>query len=144
MRYLFAHKDNFEQVFIPFSICMMRLVCEVAIEITEVFTTYVLNDELWIVMCYSAFTCISYIDTQYFDTMDDKLKDKMVGQYQFSLKIENEEEFEETKIKNLVNKKFNCKEKFYYGLLIIIEFLYETVYFYFFPYFAIVFASSVL
>lgn len=57
-----AHKDNFEQVFMPWLICVMRLLTELAIELTEVLTTYVLNDELWIVMCYSAFTCISLID----------------------------------------------------------------------------------
>ena len=35
----------------------------------------------------------------------------------------------------------NRREKAYYALLMVIEFTYETVYFYFFPYLAILYAT---
>ena len=144
MRYLFAHKHNFEQVFLPFMICLMRLSCELCIEITEVMCTYILNSELWMVMCYSALTCISYIDQQYFDIMDDKMKTKLVEKYEMCLKIENEQDFESTHVSMLYNDSpLNTREKIYYALLMVIEFTYETVYFYFFPYLAIIYAAFV-
>ena len=62
MRFLLSHKHKFEQTFLPFLICLMKLSTELCIEITEIETTFNLNDELWIIMCYSALTCISYID----------------------------------------------------------------------------------
>ena len=88
MRYLFAHKDNFEQIFIPFSTCILKLICELSIEAVEVLTTYFLSyDELWVIMCYSAFTVIGYIDQQYFETMDDKVKSKFIYKYNLCLRI---------------------------------------------------------
>ena len=79
----------------------MNIICELMIELVEVLTTFVLNDELWIVMCYSAMTCISYIATQYFILMDDSMKTKLVTQNNYSLKIENEIDFEETRLATL-------------------------------------------
>ncbi len=40
----------------------MKLVIEMSVQIVEVNTTYSLNDELWIIMCYSAMLCISWLD----------------------------------------------------------------------------------
>ena len=140
MRYLMAHKDSFEQIFLPYMICCMKIICELMIELVEVLTTFVLNDELWIIMDYSAFTCISYIATQYYILMEDSMKTKLVTQNKYSLKIENEIDFEETRLATLRSYKYSLREKVYYFVLLVIEFLYETVYFYFFPYFAIFYA----
>ena len=79
----------------------MKIICELMIELVEVLTTFVLNDELWIIMDYSAFTCISYIATQYYILMEDSMKTKLVTQNKYSLKIENEIDFEETRLATL-------------------------------------------
>ena len=41
---------------------MVELVIEISVQIVEVNTTYSLNDELWIIMCYSAMLCVSWLD----------------------------------------------------------------------------------
>lgn len=40
----------------------MKLIVEIGTEITEIQTTFTINDELWIVMCYSALTVISSVE----------------------------------------------------------------------------------
>ena len=145
MRYLFAHKDQFEQTFWPFTICFMKFSCELLVEGIEVLTTYLLSyDELWVIMCYSAFIIICQIDNQYFEIIDNELKDKFTGKYKMCLKIENEKELKSTKARNLLTNKYSLTEKLYYSLLIFLEFVYETIYFYFMPYLAIMYATFFL
>ena len=62
MRYLYENSENFENTVLPFSVNFMKLVIEISVQIVEVNTTYSLNDELWIIMCYSAMLCISWLD----------------------------------------------------------------------------------
>ena len=142
LRFLLAHKENFEQIFFPFLLCLLKMGCELSVEGIEVLTTYFLSyDELWVIMCYVAFTVIGYIDQQYFSVLDDKMKHKFVDKYKKCLKIENEKQMEKTRTGMLLSPKLTAKEKLYYALLILIEFLYQTVYFYFFPYLAIIYAA---
>jgi len=145
MRYLFSHKHHFEQTFLPFCICLMRFIVEIGVELTEIFTTFNLNDELWMVMCYAALTCIGTIDHQYYDIIDDKIKDKLVEKYQYCLKIENEADFEKTDFSMLgSNSPLTKREKAYYLFTMFLEFFYQTIYFYFFPYLAIIYEVFVL
>ena len=62
MRYLFTHSENFESTFMPFCICMMKFSVEICVEITNILTGFKLDDELWIIMCYTAICCISDMD----------------------------------------------------------------------------------
>ena len=62
MRYLYEHSDDFECTVLPFAVNAFKLCIEIMVEFVEVNTTYFLNDELWIIMCYSAMLCISWLD----------------------------------------------------------------------------------
>ena len=56
----------------------MKLTIEFGIEVTEIQTTFTIDDELWIVMCYSALTVISSVDNQYYWILvNDKMKNKL-------------------------------------------------------------------
>ena len=50
----------------------MKLSVEILIEVIEIKTTFNLNDELWIVMCYSAMLCICWLDQQYYYAITDE------------------------------------------------------------------------
>jgi len=90
MKYLFTHSENFEQTFIPFCTCMMKLSVEICVEITNILTGFQLNDELWIIMCYTAICCISEMDEQYYEIADDKLKTRLEHELDYDLPLKRE------------------------------------------------------
>lgn len=82
----------FEQIFLPFLITILKLFIEVSCEITNVLITYSLAyDEVWQIMCYSAMTIIGTIDSQYFEVINDKLKDKLENEFEMALPLEVED-----------------------------------------------------
>lgn len=59
MKYTYEHSEKFETTFLPLLINFMKLLIDISCEIVEIITTFSLNDELWIIMCYTCMLCIS-------------------------------------------------------------------------------------
>ena len=137
MRYLFTHTHKFESTLMPFFICLMKLSVEFCVEITNILTGFKLDDELWIIMCYTAICCISDMDEQYYQVFEDSVKSRLEEQEEFQLSIETDIK---PNIKLIFPKFFNTEsrlsifQRLCYALVLFLHFLYETVYFYFFPY----------
>lgn len=75
--------------------------------------------------------------------MDDKMKIKFEEKYEMKLEIENEADFKHLSAKYLGKESpLDWQERIYYLLLMFLQFIYETVYFYFFPYIAIICAAT--
>merc|ERR1712096_500735 len=101
---------------------------EVMVEVGEIVQSFQLNDELWIIMCYTALMCITMIDLQYFEVIKNDFKRKMV-KADCKLKIETKLNVD---LELLYKKKGGLTnfQKFCYCFTILFTFLYETVYFY--------------
>lgn len=74
LNYLFLHKDKFECVWIPAMICSMKLTVELSIEILQINTTFFIDDQLYVVMCFTALMTISFIDQLYYDSIHPPIK----------------------------------------------------------------------
>jgi hypothetical protein len=57
----------------------MKFTIEFLVEVALIASTSMNNDEVYVVMNYTALTVVSYIDTSYFESIKDSLKDKMVN-----------------------------------------------------------------
>jgi hypothetical protein len=88
------------------------------------FTIFFANDVFWSIMCFAAFTGISYIDSDYYSTIKTPLKDKFEG---INLELPIEKERVQ---KNQQKKNGKCFGYF----LSILMFFYEIIYFHFLPY----------
>ena len=130
LRYVIHHPERFEQIFIPQLICWMKIVCEVGIEITLIVSTAYENDQIYLIMDFTALMVVYYIDSSYFESIKDPLKGKMMYVQEMKLPVTISLEpftFKQLRIKG---KKSLC-----YNLIMRIWiFMYETVYFHFLPY----------
>ena len=130
LRYVIHHPERFEQIFIPQLICWMKIVCEVGIEITLIVSTAYENDQIYLIMDFTALMVVYYIDSSYFESIKDPLKDKMMNVQEMKLPVTNSLEpftFKQLRIKG---KKSLC----YNIIMRMWIFMYETVYFHFLPY----------
>ena len=127
LRYVIHHPERFEQIFIPQLVCWMKIATEVGMECVLIVSTAYENDAVWLIMDFTALMVIYYIDSSYFESIKDPLKDKMIIDQKMELPIINS--MEDYPLKDLP-----FKEKFYNIVMKVFVFLYETVYFHFLPY----------
>ena len=105
----------------------MKIIAEAGIEMTLVVSTAYENDNVYLIMDFTALMVVYYIDTSYFESIKDDLKDKMMDEQNMELPITN----------NMTNRKLKDQDgigKFYLSLYNIVLFVYETAYFHFLPY----------
>ena len=133
LRYVIHHPERFEQIFIPQLICWMKIASEVGIECVLIVSTAYENDAVWMVMDFTALMVIYYIDSSYFESIKDPLKDKLIHEQNLELPIINS--MEDFPLKDLP-----WREKIYNIIMKTWWFLYETVYFHFLPYIAMYYA----
>lgn len=74
MKYLFTHSDDFQQVFLPFMLCVMRLVVAINVQVLSILASFTIDDDLWVVMNYICLLTIVYIDESYLDMLNDVLQ----------------------------------------------------------------------
>ena len=126
LSYLRSHIDRFETPALPIFICLLKLIVEVFVEIMQMSTIFFINDVLWMIMCFAAFTGISCIDGEYYASIKSPLKDKFEAT-NIELPIENERV-----LRNTSSTKKGSK--FFGGFMLLLIFFYEVVYFHFMPY----------
>ena len=111
----------------------MKIASEVGIECVLIVSTAYENDAVWMVMDFTALMVIYYIDSSYFESIKDPLKDKLIHEQNLELPIINS--MEDFPLKDLP-----WREKIYNIIMKTWWFLYETVYFHFLPYIAMYYA----
>ena len=134
IRYILVHPSSFDQTLIPLTVCWMKLFIEVTIEMSMILVTAYENMNSYMIMNYSALTIISMTDTYYTQLLKDDLKLKMTDA--------------ENKLP-IINKKMdwsNMKwyEKANHYVLCVLMWVYETMYFHFWPYLAIYYSFYVI
>lgn len=127
--YLIKHPYKFEQVLVPQCICWMKLIIELLVELAMIISTGYENDNLYMVMDFSALTVISYIDQYYYESLKWPLKTKMEA---IGLKLLDEKRKEPQVLPK--------RQKVFYGLKVMITVFYETLYFHFVPYLALLYS----
>ena len=69
---------------------MTKLLVILSIEVLNVWNVTMLDSELWVVMCFSAFCTIQDLDTQYFKYLQSDIKDRLLDKYKCKLPIEEQ------------------------------------------------------
>ena len=77
LHYVFMHPENFETTIIPTMVCVMKIITELGVEVTNFMVVIYTTDLLYLIMCYTAMIVISYTDQEYYDSMYHHLKAKM-------------------------------------------------------------------
>ena len=67
--YLYAHPEKFDNLFLPMSICFMKLCIDLFIQVSNILCELSLNNELLIAMCFSAMGVVADIDHSYYQLM---------------------------------------------------------------------------
>ena len=62
MMYVYHHRGSFDSTFLPLLVCYMKFSVELSVELLNICAINVINDQLYVVMCYSALLVISYVD----------------------------------------------------------------------------------
>lgn len=90
-RLKFIHKNpnKFVSTVIPMSIYVCKLLVEVSIEILQILATFYINDPVYMVMCFTGFSLISFVDYQYYQYIAHPLKHKMENEYLMRINIQN-------------------------------------------------------
>ena len=127
--YLIKYPYKFEQVLVPQCICWMKLIIELLVELAMIISTGYENDNLYMVMDFSALTVISYIDQYYYESLKWPLKTKMES---VTLKLPAEPRKDPQVLKG--------SQKFFNSLKFLMSVFYETFYFHFVPYVALLYA----
>ena len=68
----------------------MKIIAEAGIELTLVVSTAYENDNVYLIMDFTALMVVYYIDTSYFESIKDDLKDKMIDELNMELPITND------------------------------------------------------
>jgi hypothetical protein len=131
LNYIRDHPHKFERVTIAILICFMKIFVEFSVEIINLALTALQNACHEVVMNYVALASISELDEIYYQTIRSPLKDEL-EERNFSLDIKN------TKSVKLTHG-LHWWDRFLLGIVHVIQFFYEIVYFYMFPMFLFVF-----
>ena len=86
-------------------------------------------------MCFSALLVISYVDQQYYESIEHPLKTKLELDAEYQLPITS------TKIEKKEWTQMSAVSKLGYLAVKFIKFTYEQVYFHFMPYIALVYIN---
>ena len=89
LQYVLHHPERFEQQFIPILICWMKIIAESGIELTLVVSTAYENDNVYLIMDFTALMVVYYIDTSYFESIKDDLKAAMINDLEMQFPITN-------------------------------------------------------
>ena len=87
IKYVYHHQECFDNILLPLVVCYMKFLIEVTVELLNIFTTYFITDQLYVVMCFSALLVISYVDQQYYETIEHPLKTKLENEAEYQLPI---------------------------------------------------------
>ena len=58
LKYIYAHQENFEAKFILDWMCYYKLFVEHSIEVLQIATSFFINDELYVIMSFTALVII--------------------------------------------------------------------------------------
>ena len=86
-------------------------------------------------MCFSALLVISYVDQQYYDSIEHPLKTKFEEEAQYQMPITSKE------IKKKERAEMSLLSQCGYASVKALKFVYETVYFHFMPYIALMYIN---
>ena len=130
LKYILHHPDAFEQLFIPQLICWLKFFSEFIIQVAMIVCTAFENYDVAIILDFSALVVVNYVDIYYFNTLTDDLK-QQASEVDFSMPVRN------TKVSF---KQLDLKGKVFFITLMIVEWVYETIYYHFLPYLAVLYA----
>ena len=105
----------------------MKITVEFWIEISMIVATAYESYNVYMIMDFSALIVVNFVDSYYFNLINDNLKDKMM-KAEMKLPIKNKE------YDHHLMGKF---EKVTMWMLKLTKWMYETIYFHFMPYLAI-------
>lgn len=124
----------------------MKLFMEFVIEILNILAGFQLDNELWIIMCYTIICCVSDLDYTYYTILDSSIKNQLVNylEYQLPMKrsIRNKDAAKKlmmgkVKDEDSIYPNLSKSQKVCYVIMLGFDFFYEIAYFYFFPYLAL-------
>ena len=72
--YLRDHPHKFDDIVMPYLICIMKMTVELSVEIVCLFNTSFYNDPVDVMMNYIALGCIANLDEVYYNTIRSPLK----------------------------------------------------------------------
>lgn len=129
--YLRNHPHKFDNIEMPYLICVMKLMVEFSIELICLCITSYYNTPVEVMMNYIALGCITNLDEVYYGTIRSPLK-VQIEEAEFELPIDNHEHISYW-------KDLSCSRRFLLRILKPLEFLYHTLYFHMFHYIIFVF-----
>lgn len=134
MKYILQHPDDFEQTLVPLLVTWMKFWVEFLIEVAMIVSTAYENYNTFMIMDFSALTVINYIDFYYTSLLKDDLK----------VSIEMVEESVRIKNTTIKDEQLTWYERVAKWLLIALTWVYETIYYHFWPYGALLYSIYII
>lgn len=78
MEFVYNHPEKFESVIIPIMTCLLKFIVEFGTEVLQIYVAFCTEDNLNIVLSFTALTIISNTDELYFGSIVHPLKDTML------------------------------------------------------------------